>query len=300
MDAIQADHVDGGTHSYKVVFLGADQQLYDRMVTLIRENPDEYGWIIPVAGEFHFTAHCVDAVHRLYWNGLVGWVVKKLESEKIVKKNEDNITHYKQYDRFYQLLTVAILTVLSEVVPLDLLMQPELLLKQCRGNAGLWCMVRGWRGRRCRRSYRCVNFVPYQRHSGAFMLIHYLFYAGLPLLALRTAVRSNNHDAIDYMWLYMLPMFRAAGKTLYSKLCVHVIHTYYRLKPELRTIFNQHRTASLRGNNGRNVGWDFTLERMNLEVQIMLGNNISEERIPEVIRYVNFTRPISMPLSEMR
>jgi len=130
------------------------------------------------------------------------------------------------------------------------------------------------------------------------MLIYYLFYAGFPLLALRQAVRCNDHATIDTMWAYMLPLFRASGKYLYAKLCVHVAHTIFRLKPALRAIHDAKRTASLRGNQGSNVGWDFTLERMNLEVATLLGNNVTPERVPEVIRTLNGIRRIKAPALE--
>ena len=52
-------------------------------------------------------------------------------------------------------------------------------------------------------------------------------------------------------------------------------------------MWDQMRTASLRGHIGRNVGWDFALERMNLEVAQMLGQNISGDWIQEVIRQLN-------------
>jgi hypothetical protein len=52
------------------------------------------------------------------------------------------------------------------------------------------------------------------------------------------------------------------------------------------------RTASLRGHNGRNVAWDFTFERMNLEIATMLGHDISPGRIQEVIRQLNGIRHI--------
>lgn len=127
----------------------------------------------------------------------------------------------------------------------------------------------------------------------ALTLTQFLFDAGLPLLALRTAIRGNQYEVIDNMWCYMLSIFRATGKKLYAKLCVHVIHTLVRMKPELRTIWNEKRTASLRGHLGRNVAWDFTLERMNLEIATLLGSNITEERIGDVIRQLNGMRQVS-------
>ena len=71
--------------------------------------------------------------------------------------------------------------------------------------------------------------------------------------------------------------------------------THQRLKPALRGVWDSKRTASLRGHRGRNVGWDFTLERMNLEVQEMLGTNVTPERIPEVIRVLNGIRRVKGP-----
>ena len=119
-----------------MVYVVGDQQFYDRVVNLIMLHPEKYAWVIPIAGEFHFFAHCIDAAHRLYWSPLVNWVVAKLGWEKIIKEDDDNITQFKQYDRFYQLLTLAIVTVLHEAIPLDLLTRPELLIELCKGNAG--------------------------------------------------------------------------------------------------------------------------------------------------------------------
>ena len=94
------------------------------------------------------------------------------------------------------------------------------------------------------------------------------------------------------MYSYMIDIFRATNKVLYAKLCVVNIHTLHILSPELRAVWERYRTASLRGKIGRNVGWDFTLERMNLEVASMLGSSISPERIQESIRQLNGIRHV--------
>ena len=107
------------------------------------------------------------------------------------------------------------------------------------------------------------------------MMVKFLYEAGFPYLALRTAVRSNNSAAINDMYIYMVNIFRSTNKYLYAKLCVINTHTLSILTPELREVWERYRTASLRGKIGHNVGWDFTLERMNLEVANMIGSNIS-------------------------
>ena len=55
------------------------------------------------------------------------------------------------------------------------------------------------------------------------------------------------------------------------------------------------RTASLRGHVGKNFGCDFTLERMNLEVATLLGDDISGERLQEVIRQLDGIRHVRGP-----
>ena len=124
------------------------------------------------------------------------------------------------------------------------------------------------------------------------MMVKFLFEAGLPYLALRTAVRSNNAAVINKMYIYMINIFRATNKVLYAKLCVLNIHTLHILTPELRVVWERYRTASLRGHIGHNVGWDFALERMNLEVATIVGSNFSPERIQESIRQLNGIRHI--------
>ena len=124
------------------------------------------------------------------------------------------------------------------------------------------------------------------------MVIRFLFEAGLPYLALRTAVRANNGATINNFYIYMIDFFRATNKNLYAKLCVHSLHTYHILTPELRAVWNVERTASLRGNRGRNVGWDFVVERMNCEVAEQIGSNISPEHIQDKILQLNGIRQV--------
>ena len=84
--------------------------------------------------------------------------------------------------------------------------------------------------------FNIVNFVNFGRKLGASTMIHFLFEAGLPYLALRTAVRSNNPTVISQMYTYLINPFRATNKYLYAKLCVQSLHIQFILKPELREI----------------------------------------------------------------
>jgi len=118
---------------------------------------------------------------------------------------------------------------------------------------------------------------------------------GVPYLALRTAIRSKNHVMIRSMYMDMIIRYHASNKIHCAKLCILSLHTQHILKPEVRDIWNRMRTASFRGNVGRQVGWDFALERINLEVANALGSDISGPRIEEVIREFKGIRHVRGP-----
>ena len=97
------------------------------------------------------------------------------------------------------------------------------------------------------------------------VLCKFLYDCGLPLLHTRMAIRSNSGTAIDDMWRYMAAIFRCTGKYHYSRLSVLSQHVTSHLKDPLKRVWEQYRTLSMSGNDGRNVVWDFVCERLNLE-----------------------------------
>ena len=124
------------------------------------------------------------------------------------------------------------------------------------------------------------------------ILCRYLYDYELPLLATRMAIRSNSGTTIDEMWRYMGPIFRSMGKVHYARLSVLSQHITAHLKDPLRSVWDQYRTLSLRGNNGRNVGWDFGCERFNLECQEFLSKSITKERLLKAIPILNGLRHV--------
>ena len=70
----------------------------------------------PMNGDFHFVAHVVAAVHNLYFLPFTAWIVEKIGFDKVIKLNDDNVTNFKHFDHFYLLLTLAIMTLLSDML----------------------------------------------------------------------------------------------------------------------------------------------------------------------------------------
>jgi hypothetical protein len=135
---IQADYIDGGIHSYKACFVVGDQQTYDRVTTNLLAHPQQLSWAIMLSGDFHFLCHVVACFHVLWWATFGCWAVKHFGNEKEIKPpgQSDNIAEWKHYDRWYLLLTLAIMRLLHEVCPDLALREPAILLEFCKNNAG--------------------------------------------------------------------------------------------------------------------------------------------------------------------
>ena len=89
LNTIQALHIDGGKNSFKNMFLVGDQQLYDRVCVLVKRCPEQYSWVVPLAGDFHFTGHVLSCstssgfchlLQQLYTR----WDLKKLLSTRMI------------------------------------------------------------------------------------------------------------------------------------------------------------------------------------------------------------------------
>ena len=101
----------------------------------------------------------------------------------------------------------------------------------------------------------------------------------LPWFAVRNAIRSNDHKTLDWSWSYFLPLFRATNKNQYAAYAVQQATTVHMMCSDVRKVWNEHRTASMSGRPGRNVAWDYVLEKMNLNFKQYLNNNITDERL---------------------
>jgi hypothetical protein len=133
LDRIQRLHIDGEKNSFRVMFVVGDQQTYDRMCVLVMDHPERYRWCIPMNGDFHFVAHVVAAFHALYFLPFTS----RIATDRVIKRDDDNVTNFKHYDHFYLLVTAAVVNVLCEVVDHGLLALPAILLEQVKQNKNI-------------------------------------------------------------------------------------------------------------------------------------------------------------------
>jgi hypothetical protein len=248
--------------SAAVVMVVGDQQTFSRMLWLKLYHPARYARLLPLPGEFHFTVHCLEAIHKLWWPSLTCWVVHKFDCHKTIRQEWTSVEQYKYYDHFYQMLIRTLAEHLASTVPAPMLRQPELLLRTVRHN------------------------------PAAVRAIRFLFEFGFPWLALRQAIRGNKSKIIDVMWRMTYHWFSVTGKTNYRIMCVIVTFIACAMVPELAVIWTIMRTASLSGYVGRNVGWDFVVERFNRMCKQALGTNVTRERLCFYVPILNAFRHV--------
>jgi hypothetical protein len=120
------------------------------------------------------------------------------------------------------------------------------------------------------------------------VLLVFLFDFGLPWLEFRQATRRNDSESMTSMYGLVLDWFRATGKKLYARICLDYMWIYMSLNQALQAVWDEHRTCSLIGNDGRNIGWDQANEFMNLFVK---GKKpTSPRRIDKLILMLNALR----------
>ena len=117
--------------------------------------------------------------------------------------------------------------------------------------------------------------------SGFCILVRFLHELLLPWFAVRNAIRCNDHETLDWSWRYFVPLFRATNKHQYAAYGVQHAAAVHMMCPSVRRVWDEHRTASMTGRPGRNVAWDYVLEKMNLSYKKFLCGTISEERLNE-------------------
>ena len=111
------------------------------------------------------------------------------------------------------------------------------------------------------------------------ILVQFLHELMLPWFAARNAIRCNDHKTLDWSWGYFLPLFRATNKNQCAAYAVQQAPTVHVMCSDVRKVGNEHRTASMSGRPGRNVAWDYVLEKMNLNFKQYLDDHITEERL---------------------
>ena len=106
-----------------------DQQSYSRLVWLKRKEPEAFITMVPFLGDFHAAVHMLMAIHILWWNSLICWIMEKTGlSEASIKEDWSSVELYNRYRFFYEVIIVGILAYITEVIPAHILNRPDILI----------------------------------------------------------------------------------------------------------------------------------------------------------------------------
>jgi hypothetical protein len=124
-------------------------------------------------------------------------------------------------------------------------------------------------------------------------LAHFLHDFGFLYWEMRQSVRSNDSTQIDLIWRECISFMHTdiSHKTQYAPMAIMRIYWSEAMTPWLANIYHQHRTLSLLGLPGSNVGWDMPIEKENLMLNSVARP--SKERFDKYVEELNFLGPVS-------
>ena len=230
-------------------------------------------WLIPLPGEFHFTWHCAQALYKLWWLQLLAWAAASANMTKSMKApNEMDCTdNIKYIDHFMQLMIAAIARHLCDLFGTDYLLNVpygDLVAEWTPKSLGVCALI---------------HLIEFKVHllscTGLLVLLKFLHDFAFPWLSLRMGVRGNADKPINFMWNFSMPWFRATNKTNYAAMTVNVGLLHELMGATFKNVWREYRTASFLGRAGRNVAWDYVLERMNRDFKQYLGHHVTEDRL---------------------
>ena len=163
---------------------------------------------------------------------------------------------YNRYRFTYEVLIVAILHYILELVPSQLLEHP----------LDLMAMLD-------------------ELNPGFGVLVHFLFDFALPWLGFRQAIRAHDCETMDSMYTVTLAWFYQTNKNNYARICVDHIYLKHALIEPLQPVRTHMCTVSLLGRNGHDVAADQANEFQNLWLKEMAPD--SPQRIDEDLTILN-------------
>ena len=259
-------------HSW-FVFVGGDGLAVNRINHTIARKPAQYlrnaPAVIPVQGEHpHGTCHVLHMGWRPYAPLLVPLLAAVGHSEC---KNDFTVSSFNDYDHAICILIEGTATYFIELAATGgppALHNSGAFLAACESNIDL-----AW-------------------------LAHFLHDFGFLYWEFRQSVRGNNSEQLDMLWRECVSFMHTqeSNKTPYAPMAILRVFWSNALHPFLAQIYHRHRTVSLSGLPGSNVGWDMPIEKENL----MISKNLwhpSYDRICTYVDQLNFLGPVQRAMS---
>lgn len=250
------------TAQRKFCFISGDQQTYSHLWKLRKAEPDYYGWLIPLPGEWHWTWHITKGIFKIF-----GKTFLLPFSKVLLFKNLDleaNNWHYAE--DILEIITMAIFLWLKKYVP------------DVRDVVGFM--------------HRC------KRHKQLYEIIYLFVYYLVPYWITRSSIKYNMPDHLE-LWRYWIHLFIAANKYHYAIISLRHLWILKSLDPEVLASYFANRVYSSDGERGTGVALDAKLEMTNKQVKHLNTAGFFEKSLEWTAHSLNIIEPVMQEVHEL-
>lgn len=224
IDKFKEKFLTDTTRQYAVV--SGDFQVWSKLWFLRARHPDEYKWVIPIPGEWHYEWHVLQGIYRMYYHSLLLPFSKVLNFSSL----DPAAKNFHYAEDFLQMITIAIWSWIDACLK----NHPRLTVMQ-------WL-------HKIRRNKNAYEL--------AYACIHYF----IPYWVLRSAIKWNRHKDVQLMWRYWIHLFIATNKYNYVGMSIRFLFIMRSLHPQVRALINKHRVMSYTGDPGTGIPLDGLIE----------------------------------------
>ena len=213
-------YIAGTSRTY--AFVSCDQPVFNLCWKLRSSENDQFSWVIPVPGEFHWHWHILKGIFRIYGEYLFVPMSRVLNYTSL--DVECKIFHYAE--DFLQILSIALYRWARELMRTTGHEHLNDLLHYCHDN------------------------------SQVYELLYLLFYYICPYWVSRSAVKSGSGHLLSDLWRYWIHLFITARKFKYTQLSVRFLWLQQALHPLVRQLYFDNRAFSFSGEELSGVAYD--------------------------------------------
>jgi hypothetical protein len=198
----------------EICIMGGDWQTFSRMFELMLKEPNDWKFLVPIPGEWHWNWHILKAIFKIW----ATYLLNPIAIEILCFKNFDiKGKNFHHAEHLLELITVGLEAVIAKL----------------------------------REKHPGMTDMNIQTHYGSFSHLYELLYFWnwyiCPYWHTRSALKAGDSKTINLMWRYWLPLFITARKHNYAIMSIRFLWMLQFLHPNIVSVINDFRTFSFTG-----------------------------------------------------
>ena len=182
-----------------------DWQTFTRMFDLIMKDPEQYSYIIPHPGEWHWNWHILKAIYKIWCE----YLLRPLSQVLKFKNLDAKCANFHYGEDFLEIVTIALADFVCELREL---------------HPGM--------------TYLAIMH-HYKPNSHMYELLYMYLWHICPYWHTRAALKSNMPTVINQYWRYWLHAFIACCKSNHAIMTMRFLWLLRFLNPDLVKVINE-------------------------------------------------------------